>query len=164
MWQWQYFFSGDIITLNLNEFTINLLCTLNYTFLIIDDDPIFNFVLKRSFELLDERIVCTHFADADKALAYIESVSDSSSDFPSLILIDINMPLKSGFEFIYEYEKKYYTEYPDCVLYFLSSSIRESDKKKALEFRSVGGFYSKANMMDIAKDICGLHFESVDCK
>lgn len=125
---------------------------------IIDDDPTFRFVLKRSFKHIDEAIHCVDSANGKDAMDYLVSVSEPNSGFPDLILVDINMPLVNGFEFITDYEKRFSALNEQCIIYFLSSSIRESDKTKALSFSSVNGFYSKKDMMHIVSEIHKNHF------
>src|SRR5690606_14228210 len=68
---------------------------------------------------------------------------DKTRDFPTGMLVDINMDIMSGFEFVQEFESKYKDSHPDTRIVILSSSVRESDKMKALSYRRVDEFISK---------------------
>lgn len=63
-------------------------------------------------------------------------------DFPELIFIDINMPLMDGFQFVDTYNQHYGVD-RQARLYFLTSSIRDSEKERALQLDNVEGFFNK---------------------
>ncbi len=81
----------------------------------------------------------TSFYSANEALEYLK-VTD---EFPAILLVDINMDIMSGFEFVQEFESKYYQQHPATRIVILSSSVRESDRIKALSHSSVEEFISK---------------------
>ena len=71
------------------------------------------------------------FPDGPPFLEYLESVKAGKADHPSLVLLDINMPLMSGFAVLREMRSDpTFRETP--VVSMLSSSERETDKEKAL--------------------------------
>jgi CheY-like chemotaxis protein len=64
--------------------------------LIVDDDYVSNFIADH---LLNKLKVCNHVSfsrNGDEALKYLQE----TPDFPEMILLDINMPVMDGFEFI----------------------------------------------------------------
>lgn len=70
--------------------------------LLVDDDYVSNFIADH---LLNKLNVCdnvTFCRNGDEALKYL---NDCGDDFPELILLDINMPVMDGFEFIETFQQ-----------------------------------------------------------
>lgn len=132
--------------------------TNQHTVLSIDDDITFNFLIERSFQLFSEDIKCIIYDNAFDAMDYLKQASEGLYNFPDLMLVDINMPLMSGFEFIEQYENTYLNLNSDCIVYFLSSSTRESDKTRALDYTCVNGFFTKDHITEVAEKVWEKHF------
>src|SRR5690554_1519933 len=70
--------------------------------LLVDDDYISNFIADH---LLNKHKICksiTIARNGDEALKYLQ---DENNPFPELILLDINMPVMDGFEFIGAFQR-----------------------------------------------------------
>lgn len=104
--------------------------------LIVDDDKICNFITLNAFKKagLKNVFVAVNGDDALKKLKEAEK-------FPDLILLDINMPVMNGFEFLENYQKEGFEGQSKIVMY--TSSIRESEKKYSLQFKDVCDFVNK---------------------
>ena len=63
-----------------------------------------------------------------------------------MILIDINMPVMNGWEFIEAYEALAIEHKVD--MYILSSSVYENDIEKTKSYKAVKGFISKPLSME----------------
>jgi CheY-like chemotaxis protein len=79
----------------------------------------------------------------DAALEHLR-VNDRDGDY--IILLDLNMPLKSGWDFLEEYGKQE-TVSPVIVL---TSSIEGSDRKRAQKYPAVKNFISKPLTAELA--------------
>ena len=103
---------------------------------VIDDDKIYHFLFKNL--LKQNKIeVNTNFYNngADALEALKEAVREN--DFPDLILLDVNMPIMDGWQFLEEY-KKLRASFPgQTVIYMISSSNNEDDISKAREFEGI---------------------------
>ncbi len=78
---------------------------------------------------------------------------------PKIILLDINMPIMDGFEFLDEYSKLPEEKQKSFIVIMLTSSNQQTDKVKASEFPLVKDFFVKPfksedlqKIIDIAQD------------
>ncbi|MDB9882914.1 response regulator [Bacteroidia bacterium] len=101
---------------------------------LIDDDPIQNLITSQP---IITSLPNKEFKVFNNGLEALESIA--SGDSPSLTLLDINMPIMNGWEFLEEY-KKHPNKAPTVML---SSSQNEEDISKSKEFDFVSGYYSK---------------------
>lgn len=107
---------------------------------IIDDDEIGIFITKTTLQMYDTKINTLTFLEPSKA--YEAFIKISKDFFPDLILLDINMPILSGFELL---DKMYNSReelksIPVCVF---SSSSSDIDKNKSKEYPSIIGYITK---------------------
>ncbi|MET3114220.1 CheY-like chemotaxis protein [Pedobacter sp. CG_S7] len=120
------------------DFKINLL--------VIDDDDINIFIIKKIVEKTGFAVNMVAKTNGQLAIDYLHEIADSPEIFPHLMLIDINMPVLNGWEFIEAYEKMNITKVVD--MYMLSSSVYENDIEKAKTYNVVKGFISKPLSID----------------
>ncbi len=112
-----------------------------YRFLFIDDSPTDNKYLSLLIRI-KKLPINPHFEyNAPKALQYLKNCD--TADFPEAILIDINMPLMNGFEFVESYLEQFGEKKDSTFLYITSSSIQASDREKAAQHPSVAAFIEK---------------------
>ena len=116
--------------------------------LLVDDDVAFNFlnrILITSAGLDWEINECL---DGSNALNHIKA----SEKCPDIILLDINMPVMDGFEFLEEFEQ---TE--KCTkqtkVFILTSSSQEEDRSAAFKYPCVKGYFDKPLTMEHIHEI-----------
>jgi CheY-like chemotaxis protein len=109
--------------------------------LVIDDDDINIFIIKKIVEKTGYEAQMVAKTNGQLAIDYLKELIDTQQPLPHLILIDINMPVLNGWEFLESYEKLGITESVD--MYMLSSSVYENDIEKAKTYKTVKGFISK---------------------
>lgn len=119
--------------------------------LVIDDDDINIFIISKIVEKTgyDVEICAKH--NGQLAIDYIKDLVDSQQALPELVLIDINMPILNGWEFIEAFEALDLKATND--MYMLSSSVYENDIEKAKSYKSVKGFISKPLSIDRLKEL-----------
>ncbi|MXN89680.1 response regulator [Flavobacterium sp. Sd200] len=97
---------------------------------VIDDDRIYHFLLKNLFKQNGIEINSTFFNNGQEAIEAMKLHKDEN-DLPDLILLDVNMPIMNGWQFIEEYAKLKDRFSKCAIIYMISSSNDEVDINKA---------------------------------
>lgn len=123
--------------------------------LVIDDDDINIFIIKKIVEKTGFDIEMTSKSNGQLAIDYLQDAVETNKPIPHLVLIDINMPVMNGWEFVEAYATLGITQKVD--LYILSSSVYENDIEKTKSYASVKGFISKPlsieRLIELIKEI-----------
>ena len=119
--------------------------------LVIDDDDINIFIIKKIVEKTGLNINMVSKGNGQLALDYIKGIMLNPSEFPQLMLIDINMPIMNGWEFVEAYQKLEVDQ--KVEMYILSSSVYENDIEKTKSYPSVKGFISKPLSIERLKEL-----------
>lgn len=107
--------------------------------IIIDDDEIVTFLQRKIVAKCELDTDPYVFKDGEKALDFLENDSDKDTDY--LIMLDINMPKMTGWEFL---EKlKFVSDNERFYVVMVTSSIDRKDKRDAAENPHVVDFIEK---------------------
>ena len=82
----------------------------------------------------------TIFMNGKEALDYLVNNKETDVD---LILLDINMPVMNGWQFLSNIERVWREIEKSIPIFILSSSVNTYDKQKSAEYESVKGFINK---------------------
>jgi CheY-like chemotaxis protein len=121
--------------------------------MLVDDNDTDNFISKRIVEI-------TNFArrvevknSGKSALDYLAAHQHSPENLPTIIFLDINMPVVDGFVFLYEFEKLKEVVRTKCRVIILSSSDNKRDIDRIVNNNYVIKFITKplteASLADI---------------
>ncbi|MBF6609321.1 MAG: response regulator [Flavobacterium sp.] len=104
---------------------------------VIDDDKIFHFIVQKLFNRNQIEVELSFFQNGHEAIEDIKEKLDCDDPLPDLILLDINMPILDGWQFLEEYQqlKEKFESEPE--IYLISSSDNILDTAKAKEFDDV---------------------------
>lgn len=122
---------------------------------IIDDDEIYIFLIKKSFEAVNiENEVLSYLNGAD-ALDDILNMKKNQESLPGIILLDINMHIMDGWGFLLEF-RKIQAEIPNKVpIYIVSSSVINEDREKAKTFPEIISYLIKPIALETLAAIIG---------
>ena len=117
---------------------------------IIDDDSIYVNLVKKIIEtkkLCDNLLI---FNNGKDGIDYFESILQNleHNDIPEIILLDINMPVMDGWEFIERFTKIQNKFKKRITLYVVSSSINATEIEKAKSLSSVENYLVKPVNID----------------
>jgi CheY-like chemotaxis protein len=114
-----------------------------FHFILIDDNSIDTFIAEKMLQVLDKDLSIRKFHFATEALQAIREDPYPEDDAPTIMFVDIQMPVMNGFEFIAEFEKLDPAVQEKYRVWVLTSSMNESDMIKAKSFSSVQVFLNK---------------------
>lgn len=126
--------------------------------MLIDDDSITNFLnelLIKDMGITDDLLIATNGQDA---LDELSARCDNNGYCPELILLDINMPVMNGFDFLKKFKDLEFENKQSVITIILSTSLNPGDSKKAKELK-VNDYLSKPLTKKGIKEILNKHFK-----
>lgn len=123
------------------------------TVMVIDDNNIDLYIASKviSKNLFAEKILT--YTSAIDALQYLADNESDPAALPEIILVDIYMPVMSGFEFMQAFDKLSMNVKKNCRAYIISSTIDENDITKTRQDRNVVAFQEKPITVDFLNAI-----------
>jgi CheY-like chemotaxis protein len=117
--------------------------------LLVDDDEINNFI---SIKLIKKALLNTEIMACLNGKFAIDQLFEiqrkDPSKLPDYILLDINMPIMNGWEFLDEYKRLNIDPSGKTKIYIISSSVFSNDINKARSYPLVKDFISKPLNVD----------------
>lgn len=113
------------------------------TFFLVDDDPIYQAVTKKIISKTQCPQTITSFSNGMDALENLKNTSNVAEILPDIILLDLDMPVMDGWDFLENFNRLKNTFQKDILVYIVSSSIAQSDQEKAKTYPTISGYISK---------------------
>jgi len=108
---------------------------------IIDDDAIFTFTVKKILEHNKLANNIEVFTNGQAAKIQLDKNIENNIKLPDVILLDINMPILDGWQFMNYFSRL--KERKEIMVYLISSSIDPRDKEKAKLYKDIRAFVVK---------------------
>ena len=111
-------------------------------FIVVDDSKLDCFIAEKIVKNTGKCESVISFHMAHEALKYIESFQPEGPN-PTIILVDIQMPLINGFQFVEAFDKlpSHITEH--YRIFIISSSINDDDLSRVHNYKSIREFLNK---------------------
>lgn len=122
---------------------------------VTDDDKVFHFIIKKLFSKNNIDINPSFYLNGLEAIEEIKEKISNGVTMPDLILLDINMPIMDGWQFLDEFRKTRKTnESGKTIIYLVSSSDSISDINKAKEYQDqVKDYFFKPMTLDDLREL-----------
>lgn len=122
--------------------------------LLVDDDEINNFIsIKLIKKALDNTSISSCLNGKFAIDQLVELQNNDPATLPDFILLDINMPIMNGWEFLDEYKRLELDPLGKTKIYIISSSVFSNDINKAKSYPLVKNFISKPLSVDKIKEM-----------
>ena len=132
--------------------SVDMLC-------VIDDDLIYQFAVKLNLKQLQLAESVQTFSNGDLARQFFLEHKDDPASLPDVILLDINMPIMDGWDFLEWYKSAKDQLSKKIPIFMVSSSIDWRDIEKAKSYDEVLDYMSKpltdGNFFEIIERIAG---------
>jgi CheY-like chemotaxis protein len=101
--------------------------------LLVDDDPVFNFLSTKTLERLGMASEIHVALNGEEALQLLNNYFMGSVSMPDVILLDLNMPIMDGFGFLQAFKQLAQPRMENIKVVIVTSSQDPSDMQRARE-------------------------------
>lgn len=113
------------------------------TLYIVDDDTLYRLILTRTITRLAPDVVIEQYEHGEAALEALQKIADNNLPGPDVILLDINMPVMDGWQFLEGLEPLRTRITGNMTIYIASTSLDERDRQRALNIDLVKEYLYK---------------------
>ncbi|PZX92098.1 response regulator [Flavobacterium aquariorum] len=113
------------------------------TIWVVDDDPIYQIIVNKIIKKSELFLNVSSFKNGKEAIDALKNALENKEAFPNIILLDINMPIMDGWEFMDEIVLIKSQINEPLQIYIVSSSIASEDKSKAKDYSEIIAYLSK---------------------
>lgn len=111
---------------------------------VVDDDEFYVFAIRKLMDIQQFAEKVLFFPDGKEALDYFSMALACTDQLPDVIFLDINMPVMNGWEFLENFIKTSPKLPKKISIYIVTSSISDSDIKKAKSYTEVSDYLIKS--------------------
>ena len=121
--------------------------------MLIDDDDINNFLSREIISMHFSTVIIDSFTDPKDALQLLNEKLQHNLQLPDIILLDINMPLMDGWDFLRKIDQLEHRSKFTSNVYLYTSSVYNEDAVKAKEFPTVKKVFVKPLTKEAIQEI-----------
>ena len=119
--------------------------------MLVDDDPTFNWVSTKLIQKTKPALRIHTFLNGSKALDFLLDNFKEKNHYT--ILLDINMPVMNGWEFMDALEKSNCGKSADITVFIVTSSTDLSDMENAKTYALIKDYLQKPLRYDVVAKI-----------
>jgi len=121
---------------------------------VVDDDKVHHFIIKKLLEKNDVKVNPCFFENGLDALNDLQANVDNNENLPDIILLDINMPILDGWQFLEEFNEIKKRILKEISIYIVSSSECYFNSDKLEQFKSlIAEYYVKPMTNEAIQEI-----------
>ena len=110
---------------------------------LIDDDEVFVFLTKKLIAQTEQAVILETYINGQEAIERLREISADESALPDLVLLDLNMPVMDGWEFLNAFQEVEFSAPDKIHLYIVTSSISPYEVERAKQIPAVQEFIVK---------------------
>lgn len=124
---------------------------------IVDDDPIHRLLMNKLFARQPMPYQLEFFENGQKAIDALQSAINGEADksIPDLILLDIEMPILNGWQFMDNYQSLDEVVKENIDLYMVSSSFSDEDQERVKHYPDVKNYIVKPIRLERIVELLG---------
>lgn len=95
--------------------------------LLVDDDETTNFLNKFFIKQIDSTIEIHSAVNGLEALEFLRNAESNQLEFPCLLILDTNMPVMNGWDFLNSYEEYFDANFKENVTIIMITALENED-------------------------------------
>lgn len=121
--------------------------------LLVDDDEVTNYINTLILNKADCFENIHAYRDGQAALNFLSELIEKQGQLPEILLLDVNMPKMSGWEFMEEYGQFDRQSLAHTMVFMLSMSLNPDDQLKMGQYDLVKGFKNKPLSVETVQEL-----------
>ena len=111
--------------------------------LLVDDDTIYQYIACKTLEATGLTGKITSCSNGQEAYQFLETNMNNQSELPDVILLDVNMPVMNGWEFLHAFKNLHSPFLKDIQIFLVTSSVNDADINYSQQFSNVQDYIVK---------------------